>query len=162
MSRRNAPDPGVTIRLGRREDVPAVVRLLADDVLGASRERAEEPLPDEYWSAFDAMAAQGGNELLVATIGDEIVGCLQLTIIPGLSRTGLKRAQLDGVRVHAERRGAQIGERLIRAAVERAREAGCGMVQLTTDATRTSAQQFYERLGFVPSHIGMKLSLPTL
>jgi ribosomal protein S18 acetylase RimI-like enzyme len=159
MSRQQAPDSGVIVRRGRREDVPAVVRLLADDVLGASRERAEEPLPDEYWSAFDAMSALNGNELLVATIGNEIVGCLQLTIIPGLSRMGLTRAQLEGVRVHAARRGEQIGEQLVRAALERARAAGCGMVQLTTDATRTSARQFYERLGFVASHVGMKLTL---
>jgi ribosomal protein S18 acetylase RimI-like enzyme len=105
------------------------------------------------------MSAQGGNELLVATIGDEVVGCVQLTMIPGLSRTGLKRGQIEGVRVHSGRRGQQIGEQLVRAAIERARDAGCGLVQLTTDASRTGAHGFYEKLGFAASHIGMKLAL---
>ena len=126
--------PAVIVRGARREDVPAVVRLLADDVLGAQRELVEEPVAAVYLAAFDEMAAQPGNELLVAVRDDEVVGCLQLTIIAGLSRAGMRRAQVEGVRVSARHRGTQIGERLVTEAIARARAAGCGLVQLTSDA----------------------------
>lgn len=148
-----------TIRLARRDDVPAIVRLLADDALGATREQPGEPLAQAYWDAFDAIAAQRGNALLVAEVSGEVAGCLQLTVIPGLSRTGMTRGQIEGVRVGAAHRGRGIGEALVRAAVERAREHGCGLVQLTTDRARADAQRFYERLGFEASHVGMKLTL---
>ena len=147
------------IRAGRREDLPAVVRLLADDPLGAMRERYAEPLPPAYGGAFEAMQRQGGNELLVAELDGAVVGCLQLTLIPGLSRLGTTRAQIEGVRVDARARGRQIGEALVRAAIDRARAAGCGLVQLTTDRTREDAHRFYERLGFAATHLGMKLDL---
>jgi ribosomal protein S18 acetylase RimI-like enzyme len=150
----------VTVRPAQREDVPAIVRLLADDLLGAKRERVEEPTASNYFRAFDEVAADPGNELLVAVLGDEVIGCLQLTIIPGLSRAGMKRAQLESVRVSSRHRGARVGEQLVRAALARARTAGCGLVQLTSDVSRTDARRFYERLGFVATHIGMKLSLP--
>ena len=149
----------VIVRLARRQDVSAVVRLLADDVLGRHRERVEEPVAPVYLRAFDAMAAQPGNELLVATLGDELVGCLQLTMVAGLSRAGMRRAHLEGVRVCGRHRGQGIGERLVSAAIARARTAGCGLVQLTSDTTRTDALRFYERLGFKATHVGMKLSL---
>ena len=149
----------MVIRAGRREDLPAVVRLLADDPLGATRERYAEPLPPEYPVAFEAMQKQGGNELLVAELDGAVVGCLQLTLIPGLSRLGTTRAQIEGVRVDARARGRQIGEALVRAAIDRARAAGCGLVQLTTDRTREDAHRFYERLGFAATHLGMKLDL---
>ena len=153
------PPPDVRVRPARRADLPAVVRLLADDPLGAAREQPGEPLAQAYWDAFDAMAAQRGNELLVAETEGEVAGCLQLTVIAGLSRTGMTRAQLEGVRVSARHRGRGIGELLVRAAIERARAQGCRLVQLTTDRTRVDAQRFYERLGFEPSHVGMKLTL---
>jgi ribosomal protein S18 acetylase RimI-like enzyme len=149
----------VHVRLAHRADVPAIVRLLADDPLGATREHPGEPLAQAYWDAFDAMAAQGGNELLVAEVAGEVVGCLQLTIIPGLSRAELTRGQLEGVRVSSRSRGQGIGESLMRATVERARELGCRLVQLTTDRSRGDAQRFYERLGFEASRVGMKLML---
>lgn len=154
------PRSSVIVRLARREDVPAVVRLLADDVLGRHRERVEEPVAPVYLCAFDDMAAQSGNELLVAVLGDELVGCLQLTMVAGLSRAGMRRAHLEGVRVCGRHRGRGIGERLVTAAIARAKAAGCGLVQLTSDATRTDALRFYERLGFKATHVGMKLSLP--
>lgn len=153
------PRSDVHVRLARRADVPAIVRLLSDDPLGSTREQPGEPLAQAYWDAFDAMAAQHGNEVLVAEVAGEVAGCLQLTVIPGLSRTGAARGQLEGVRVSARHRGRGIGESLVRAAVERAREHGCRLVQLTTDRARTDAQRFYERLGFEASHIGMKLTL---
>jgi ribosomal protein S18 acetylase RimI-like enzyme len=149
----------VEIRVATPDDLPAIVRLLADDALGAKREIVSDPLAGVYLDAFDAMRAQTGNELLVAECGSEIVGCLQLTLTPGLSRAGMTRGTIEGVRVSSQHRGQRIGELLMRAAIDRAREAGCGLVQLTTDRTRVDAQRFYERLGFEPSHIGMKLHL---
>jgi ribosomal protein S18 acetylase RimI-like enzyme len=152
-------DMPIAIREARRDDLPRVVALLADDPLGASRELPGEPLDPAYAAAFDAMAAQGGNVLLVAVAGDQVVGCLQLIVIPGLSRAGMLRGQIEGVRVASAHRGRRIGERLVEAAVERARAAGCGLVQLTSDASRADAHRFYERLGFVATHVGMKLTI---
>ena len=157
MSDRDLPD--VHIRLARREDVPTIVQLLADDPLGATREIVSDPVAQVYWDAFDAMVDQTGNDLVVAEAGGEVIGCLQLTIIPGLSRAGMKRALIEGVRVSSRHCGQKIGELLVRASIDRARDAGGGLVQLTTDKTRTDAQRFYERLGFEASHIGMKLTL---
>jgi len=151
--------PPVQIRVATRDDVPAIVRLLADDMFGATREQASDPLPHQYWDAFDAMTAQRGNELLVAELDGEIVGCLQLTTIPGLSRMGMVRAQLEGVRVSSAHRGRRIGEALVQAAMHRAKELGCSVVQLTTDRRRVDAHRFYERLGFETTHVGMKRAL---
>lgn len=151
-------DPAA-IRSARREEVPAIVALLADDPIGSGREEPADPLPAAYWQAFDEMAAQPGNMILVAEAGGAVVGCLQLTMIPGLSRRGTKRAQIEGVRVAASHRGAGVGERLVRHAIFLARENGCGLVQLTSDNARIDARRFYERLGFAASHVGMKLSL---
>lgn len=161
MTPKTTDDASVVVRSATREDVAAIVRLLADDVLGAQRERVEDPVAPVYLAAFDEMAAQSGHELLVAERDGEVVGCLQLTIIPGLSRAGMRRAQLESVRVSSRHRGVHIGERLVNEAIARARAAGCGLVQLTSDVTRTDARRFYERLGFEATHIGMKLPLPT-
>lgn len=152
-------DEPIAIRSARRDEVPRIVSLLADDAIGSRREDTTDPLPAAYWQAFDDMAAQPGNLLLVAAAGGDIAGCLQLTMIPGLSRRGSKRAQIEGVRVSSSRRGRGIGEMLVRHAIGMAREAGCGLVQLTSDNARIDARRFYERLGFVASHVGMKLSL---
>lgn len=149
----------ISIRRARAEDLPAIVRLLADDPLGRTRERDEHPLPAAYGAAFAEIEAQAGNQVLVAVVGDAVIGCLQLTFIPGLARLGARRAQIEGVRVAASRRGERIGERLFEEAIARARAAGCTLVQLTTDASRPDAHRFYERLGFTASHVGMKLAL---
>jgi ribosomal protein S18 acetylase RimI-like enzyme len=149
----------VHIRTARRDDVPAIVHLLADDTFGASREQPTDPLPQAYWDAFDAISIQGGNELLVAEANGEVVGCLQLTVIPGLSRMGALRAQIEGVRVSSTHRGQRIGEALVDAATERAKTLGCVLVQLTTDRRRVDAHRFYERLGFESTHIGMKRAI---
>ena len=114
-----------------------------------------------YLRAFEEMANQPGNELLVAVKDQEVVGCLQLTMFAGMSGAGMRRAQLEGVRVSAQHRGQQIGQQLVSEAIARARTAGCGLVQLTSHATRTDARRFYERLGFEATHVGMKLSLTT-
>jgi GNAT superfamily N-acetyltransferase len=149
----------VTVRLAERGDLPAIVALLADDPLGKTRDIAGDPLPPAYGEAFQRIAAQSGNMILVAVAGGIVIGCLQLTLIHGLSRMGMTRGQIEAVRVAASARGRGIGELLMRAAIARCRAAGCGLVQLTTDRRRPDAHRFYERLGFVASHIGMKLTL---
>lgn len=148
------------IRRATDADLPAIVRLLADDPLGATREQPSDPLPPAYRAAFAAMEAQTGNELLVAIAEGEVIGCLQLTVIPGISRLGATRAQVEGVRVASAHRGAGIGEALMHEAIDRATRAGCALVQLTTDASRGDARRFYERLGFEATHVGLKLRLP--
>ena len=147
------------IRIATEADLPGIVRLLADDDLGRGRERYAEPLPQAYTDGFRAMQRQGGNDFLVAEDAGQVVGCLQLTIIPGVSRMGATRAQIESVRVDRGQRGKKLGEALMQDAIERARSAGCSLVQLTTDKTRADAHRFYERLGFKATHEGMKLAL---
>ena len=140
-------------------DLPAIVGMLADDVLGAKRERFETPLPASYLKAFEEIEADPNNELVVACLDDAVVGVLQLTIIPYLTHQGSRRALIEGVRVSSAHRGTGLGTRLFEWAIGRARERGCRMVQLTTDKARPDAKRFYEALGFVASHEGMKLVL---
>jgi GNAT superfamily N-acetyltransferase len=144
----------VEIRRATAQDVPAIVAMLADDPLGADRER---PGDRAYGAAFTDIDADPRQVLVVAAAGSEVVGTLQLTFIPGLSRLGSTRALIEAVRVRADRRGDGLGARLIRWAIDTARARGAAMVQLTTDASRTDAHRFYERLGFQASHVGMKL-----
>ena len=149
----------VTLRRARREDVRAIVEMLADDPLGASREDLSDPLPRAYIDAFEEMARDPNNRLLVAEKDGAIVGTLQMTFIRGLSRKGMRRALVEAVRVAASHRGSGLGESIMRQAIALARGEGCAMVQLTTDKTRKDAHRFYERLGFTASHEGMKLML---
>ena len=143
----------VTFREARREDVPAIVALLREDPLGASRETAA---PDAYLAAFDAMAAEPGNRVIVGEAEGRVVACYQLTLISGLSRQGMRRAQVEAVRVSGALRGQGVGEALMADAEARASAAGCGLVQLTSDRTRDRAHRFYERMGYVASHLGFK------
>lgn len=144
-------------------DLEVIVTLLADDVLGATRETPPPPLHPGYVAAFRAIEADPHHVILVArsggSDGGRVIGCLQLSILPSLSRRGTSRAQIENVRVAREARGRGVGEKLVQAAIARAREAGCAMAQLTTDRTREAAHRFYERLGFEPTHVGMKLRL---
>ncbi|HEX3592614.1 MAG TPA: GNAT family N-acetyltransferase [Pseudonocardiaceae bacterium] len=146
----------VTIRRARRADVPAIVALLADDPLGATREQPGDPA---YLAAFDVLDADQHQLLVVADLAGEVVGTLQLTFLAGLSRRGATRAQIEAVRVRSDQRGGGLGGTLVRWAVDAAKDRGAALVQLTSDATRTDAHRFYERLGFVSSHVGMKLAL---
>ncbi|WNV91856.1 GNAT family N-acetyltransferase [Umezawaea sp. Da 62-37] len=130
--------------------------MLADDPLGATRERPGDPA---YAAAFEEVDGDPRQVLAVAVLGDEVVGTLQLTCTPGLSRMGMTRATIEAVRVRADQRGRRLGEALVGWAIDEARARGCGTVQLTTDASRVDAHRFYERLGFTPSHVGMKLGL---
>jgi GNAT superfamily N-acetyltransferase len=149
----------VRIRPARREDVPAIVRMLADDPLGRTRERYADPLPREYWSAWEAIAADPNQLLIVAEVEGTTAGVLQLTFIPGLTRLGSWRALVEGVRIDRARRGAGLGEVMLTWATDEAKRRGCRLIQLTTDKQRPDAHRFYERLGFVASHEGMKREL---
>jgi ribosomal protein S18 acetylase RimI-like enzyme len=149
----------LTIRRARADDLPAIVAMLADDALGATREDPSIPLDPCYLQAFQAIDQDANQFLAVVERAGEVTGCMQLTFLPGLSRRGAWRGQIEGVRVAAAERGAGTGRVMMDWAVERCRERGCDMVQLTTDKSRTDAHRFYERLGFQASHEGMKLKL---
>ena len=151
--------PSLVIRPATEADLPAIVALLADDVLGRTREDPRQPLDPAYLSAFRAIAADPNQIQLVADAAGQILGTLQLTIIPGLSRKGRIRGQIEGVRIAGAARGQGLGETLIRHAIGLAADRGCSLVQLTTDLTRKDAHRFYERLGFTGSHLGMKLEI---
>lgn len=151
-------DP-VLFRSARLADLPAIVALLADDPLGATRERLEDPLPNAYLRAFTAIDQDPNQDLIVADRGGVVAGVLQLTFIASLTWQGSTRALIEGVRIASGMRGRGIGEALVREAIARARAHGCGIVQLTTDRSRTDAHRFYERLGFKATHVGMKLHL---
>jgi len=154
------PPVDVTIRNARESDVPAVVRMLADDRLGSTRELATEPLPRAYWDAFATIDADPRNSLLVACVDDEVVGTLQLTFIPNLTFVGGERAQIEGVRVATSHRGAGIGRTLLTHAIDLARvREQCRRVQLTVNKERPDAQRLYESLGFTAAHEGLKLLL---
>lgn len=131
--------------------------MLADDPLGAARESPDDLTP--YVTAFERLAGDPNQHLVVAVREGRVVGTLQLTIVPGLSRKGSTRSIIEGVRVHADERGSGLGTRFIEWAVEESRRQNCQLVQLTSDATRTDAHRFYERLGFEASHVGFKLQL---
>ncbi|MFI8947791.1 GNAT family N-acetyltransferase [Streptomyces sp. NPDC053750] len=145
------------IRPLTEDDLPAVVTMLADDPLGAPRESPGDLRP--YLTAFERLSADPNQHLVVAARDGRVVGTLQLTIVPGLSRRGATRSIIEGVRIHAEERGSGLGTQLIEWAVDESRRQGCRLVQLTSDKTRTDAHRFYERLGFSASHTGFKLQL---
>lgn len=149
--------PTPEFRFAISDDVPRLVALLADDPLGAQRERHVEPLPQNYRDAFAAIDSDDNNELVVALLGDEIVGMLQITFIPYLTYQGGWRALVEGVRVAQHQRGKGLGKQLFEWAIRRAKERNCHLVQLTTDKSRPDAMRFYESLGFVASHAGLKL-----
>jgi GNAT superfamily N-acetyltransferase len=146
----------VVLRRAAAADLPSIVTLLADDVLGAVREVADLA---PYEAAFAMVDADPAHLLVVADDGGALVGTLQLTFLPGLSRGGTLRAQVEGVRVAAAVRGRGLGEAMLRWCAEEARRRGATLVQLTTDKRRTDAHRFYARLGYVASHEGFKLEL---
>ncbi|MFD4650766.1 GNAT family N-acetyltransferase [Streptomyces sp. NPDC058441] len=145
------------IRPAVAADVPAIVAMLADDALGADRESPDDLTP--YLEALARIAGDPNQHLVVAVREGRTVGTLQLTVIPGLSRKGSTRSIVEGVRIHADERGSGLGTLLIEWAVDESRRQNCQLVQLTSDATRTDAHRFYERLGFEASHVGFKLQL---
>jgi GNAT superfamily N-acetyltransferase len=146
----------VTFRPAVVADLPAIMALLADDDIARARGGYDGELPSEAFAEIDA---DPRNELVVAISGRMIVGTCQLTFVPGLSRGGAERMTIEAVRVRSDLRGAGIGRRMMTYALGRARARGCALAQLTTDKRRTEAHRFYESLGFVASHEGMKLAL---
>lgn len=138
------------------DDLPAIIALLADDVLGAGRESADLT---RYRRAFAALQAEPDNMLIVGVRDGRVIACYQLTLATGLALAGMRRATLEGVRVHGDLRGLGMGAQLIADAEARARALGAGLIQLTSDATRHDAQRFYARAGYRPSHIGFKKRL---
>lgn len=147
------------IRPARAEDVPAIVALLADDALGAQRETPGDLAP--YHAAFKAVDADPNQHLVVAVAenGGAVIGCMQLTVIPGLSRRGATRAIIEAVRIASSERGGGLGTVMITWAIEECRRLGVELLQLTSDRTRTDAHRFYERLGFEATHLGFKMRL---
>jgi ribosomal protein S18 acetylase RimI-like enzyme len=152
-----ASAPAVEIRTATRDDLEAIVELLRRDSITAA------PIPPGLSAAqieaFDTIAAHPDNEVIVATLGEEVIATMQLTFIPGLSFNGAWRAQVEGVRVRGDLRSRGIGASLMEWAIQRARDRGCRVVQLTSNHSRVDARRFYERLGFIASHTGMKLYL---
>lgn len=149
----------LTFRLATENDLITIIKLLADDALGAARESIKLPLYERYTKAFSRISNDPNQELTVAEINGEIVGTFHLSFIQYLTHMGGLRAQIEAVRVHAAYRGKGVGTQLFTYAIDRAKEKGCYMVQLTTDKKRPRAIQFYETLGFVATHEGMKLKL---
>lgn len=148
----------ITMRHARRDDVGAIVAMLADDPLGSARERLQDPLPASYFRAFEALEHASHIQLVVAEDEDgAVIGCLQLCILPGLSSQGASRGLIEDVRVATHCRSRGVGEKIVQWAVAEARAKGCALVELLTHSTRVDAQRFYARLGFQPSHVGMTL-----
>ncbi len=147
------------LRDARRDDVPTIVRMLADDELGRGREQLEDPLPQAYYDAYEEIAADPNNRLLVAEIDGEIVGTMQLSFLRMLSRKGSMRAEVEAVRIASHLRGKGIGRQMMVLAIDIARARGCVLMQLASNNSRVAAHRFYAQLGFVASHVGMKLAL---
>jgi GNAT superfamily N-acetyltransferase len=147
-------------RAATARDLPAILALLVDDELGKLREDLGTPTNPRYLEAFSAIERDPNQLLAVADQDGHVVGCLQLTFTPGLSRLGMWRGQIEAVRVAAAQRGSGVGKAMMLWAIEQCRARGCGLVQLTTDKRRADAHRFYAALGFEASHEGMKLALP--
>lgn len=149
----------ITFRLAKRVDLPSVVRLLADDELGSQRERFEDPLPESYITAFEQIHSDPNHDLVVAELNGEVIGTLQLMLLPSISFQGGLRAQIESVRVDRLHQSQGIGSEMMKWAIERAKDRGAHILQLTTHLSRKDAHRFYKRLGFKGTHLGMKLSL---
>lgn len=147
-------------RVAVKTDLESLVGMLADDALGCLREDIGKPLNSAYISAFDSIAADPNNELIIVSCGGKIVGMLQLTFIPYLAHTGAWRCLIEGVRIQREYRGLGLGTQFFEWAIQRATEKQCCLVQLTSDKQRPDAIRFYEGLGFKASHEGLKLKIP--
>ncbi|MDJ1503342.1 GNAT family N-acetyltransferase [Xanthocytophaga agilis] len=147
----------LTYRLALKSDLITIVQMLSDDKLGAERENLQIPLPVSYLNAFEAITRDPNQELTIVEKAGEIVATFQLTFIPYLTYQGSPRAQIEAVRVKSEYRGQGVGTEIFQYAIQRAKDKGAHLLQLTTDKKRPEAKKFYESLGFVDSHEGMKL-----
>jgi len=152
-------DRELNFRLATEQDLDKIVAMIADDPLGSKREKYEQPLPESYRKAFQAITADPNNELIVACKGNDIVGVQQITYTPYLTYQGGWRATIEGVRTKSSERGIGVGTDLIQWGIQRAKKRGCHLIQLTTDKKRKDALRFYERLGFKATHEGLKMTL---
>lgn len=152
-------DPALTFRPARRPDLGAIIALIADDGLGRERDGISEAPDGAYIAAFEAIARDSNQLMAVAELAGEVIGYMQISFIPGLSRRGAWRGQLESVRIASHLRGRGMGETFFLWAIGQCRARNCTLVQLTTDVQRRDALRFYQRLGFVASHHGMKLQL---
>lgn len=152
-------EPNIVIRRAVAKDVPTIVRLFADDILGSRRETVEDVIPQSYYDAFEAISQDANQQLIVASMQGIIIGTLQLTILANMSFQGAKRAIVEGVHVAQQHRSQGIGQVMMEWAVEEAKKKNCRFVQLTSNKQRKAAHRFYERLGFVASHEGFKMEL---
>ncbi len=150
---------GLSFRETTAADLPTIIAILADDDLGRGREDASLPLDDAYVRAFHAIVADPHQHFILAECDGKVVGFFQLSLIPGLSRKGAWRCNIESVRVIPSRRGEGMGSAMMRHAIGLCREKGCAVVQLTSDKRRSEAHRFYGDLGFVASHEGFKLTL---
>ncbi|MER8578105.1 GNAT family N-acetyltransferase [Mesorhizobium sp. M1423] len=149
----------IEFRRAQAPDLPAIVAMLADDALGADREDPSTPLAPSYLDAFSAIDADPNQLLAVAVEAGQLVGTLQLSFLPGISRKGAWRGQIEGVRVARQWRSRGVGKLMVEWAIEACRSRGCSLIQFTTDNGRGEAHTFYERLGFTASHLGYKMAL---
>lgn len=149
----------ISFRRAVDSDLPGIIAMLADDELGLVREDTSIPLNAKYTRAFAAIEQDPNQILVVVEERDDLVGCLQLTFVPGLSRLGMWRGQIESVRIASGNRGKGLGRKMFEWAIAECRKRGCGLVQLTSDKSRGEALQFYESLGFCATHEGMKLIL---
>ncbi|WP_050625762.1 GNAT family N-acetyltransferase [Bradyrhizobium viridifuturi] len=149
----------IAFRPAQPADLPAIIALLVNDMLGAQREDSSSPPNPRYVAALEAILADPNQLQAVATLDDAVIGCLQLTFIPGLARMGAWRGLIEAVRIAETQRSSGVGQQMFKWAIAQCRARGCDLVQLTTDKARPDAHRFYERLGFVGSHIGYKLKL---
>ncbi|MGI9222541.1 MAG: GNAT family N-acetyltransferase [Woeseiaceae bacterium] len=148
-----------TFRLAAKADLPGIIAMLADDELGHEREDSSVPLNRKYIDAFAAIEQDPNQYLAVVEEDGALAGCLQLTFVPGLSRMGAWRGQIESVRIASGSRGKGLGRKMFEWAIAECRKRECGLVQLTSDKTRKDALKFYESLGFSATHEGMKLIL---
>ena len=149
--------PSIHIRRATIADVPEIVRLLADDILGQERECYQDPLPQSYYDAFADINADHNNYLMVVEQEQHIIGTVQMVILTNLSYRGRKRGQIEGVRIEQTCRGLGLGKLMIEWCVNKSRELDCHMVQLTMDKKRLKTIEFYKKLGFHDTHEGLKL-----
>ena len=143
----------------RRADLDEIIALLSDDPLGSLREQSMASTRSDYETAFADIEQSSDNAVLIIKLGDAVIGCAQITIIPNLTFTGAKRCQIEGVRISKEYQRRGLGKQMIAYAIDRAKNEGCKIVQLTSNNTRSDALRFYEQLGFEASHTGFKLYL---
>src|SRR5215211_786 len=151
--------PNIRFRPAKRADLPSIVRMLADDDLGSQCEQYEDPLPEAYYSAFEQIESDPNHELIVAERNGKVIGTLHLMFLPSISFQGGLRTQVESVRVDKQFQSQGIGSAMMQWSMQRAKQRGAHVVQLTTHKSRLDAHRFYERLGFKGTHLGMKLSL---